>query len=793
MTTVSQAGGGASTRAVQRGAVFPLTKFHRPDPRSEHVRRQALLDAIDRSGARVVVVDAPAGFGKSTLLAQWADRASARADGAGPRRVAWVSLDPEDAGDRLWAAVLAALRPLVGDALDPALEAAASPDADLRDDVLVPVLDALETAEPLALVLDDLHLAVDDPRTRSSLDWVLGRLPRPHAVLIATRRDPGLDALRRLRMHGELLDVRTQDLRFGGDETGRFLRDGLGLELAADDVAALDDRVEGWPAALYLAALRLRTGDSVEEVMARMRERDEELFGDLADEVLRSWPAAERRLVRDTAVLDRFTVDLCVRLLGDDPEARGAFRSLTRTSLLLTPLDGTRTWFRSHHLLREVLRGRLLSEDPAYARELHVRAGEWFETEGGESELDEAMRHYLEAREWDRAAELLACHSIRFVQSGALGGRAREWVDRFPAEVVRADPRLCFVTALLRALDGDREGRDDWLQRGRRGGWAGPMPDGTASYDLAAEWATALVCFDDLGTASAAAERALGRLPAGAPVRAAVEALAAWHAHLAGDPERAEELARAARDARAELPDAGLSLVDHLPQAVLALQAADRGDLEGAERLAAAAVLARDDGPLRRAPHALPVACARARASTLAGRPADAAATCRAALELVRGWNDSSLMVPAVLLELARAHAALGDATGTRSAVARARRLLGRARDAGVLPNQLAAVLTEIGDPADGAPPAVPEELSAREVGVLRALSGSGSLRELADSLFISRNTIKTHTRSLYAKLGVASREEAVARGRALGLIGTPTGADRADGPATPQDPRSRP
>ncbi|MEV4422100.1 AAA family ATPase, partial [Patulibacter sp. NPDC049589] len=403
MTTASQTGSGPPS-PVLRGAVFPQTKFHRPEVRSEHVERGALLDAIDRSGARVVLVDAPAGFGKSTLLAQWADRAVAGADGdrSGPHRVAWVSLDPDDAGVRLWSAVLAALHPLVGEALDPALEAAESADADLRDDVLVTVLDALENAEPLALVLDDLHLVLDDERARDSLDWVLGRLPRAHAVLIASRRDPGLESLRRMRIHGELLDVRTEDLRFGADEAARFLRDGLGLELGADEVAALDGRIEGWPAALYLAALRLRMGDSVERVMERLHERDEELFGDLADEVLRAWPPAERRFVRETAVLNRFTVDLCVRLLGDDEETRGAFRTLTRTSLLLTPLDGTRTWFRSHHLMRDVLRSRLLTEDPARARELHVLAGEWFETEGGESELYEAMHHYLEAREWDR-------------------------------------------------------------------------------------------------------------------------------------------------------------------------------------------------------------------------------------------------------------------------------------------------------------------------------------------------------------------------------------------------------
>ncbi|MEV4423749.1 LuxR C-terminal-related transcriptional regulator, partial [Patulibacter sp. NPDC049589] len=306
-----------------------------------------------------------------------------------------------------------------------------------------------------------------------------------------------------------------------------------------------------------------------------------------------------------------------------------------------------------------------------------------------------------------------------------------------------------------------------------------------------------LVCFDDVGAASAAADRALAVLPAGAPVRSAVEALAAWHAHVAGRDADATALAERARAGHVQLPAAGLPLVDYLPQAVLALQAAERGELEAAERLVASAVAARDDGPLRRAPHALPVACAQARVATLAGRTDDAVAICHAALELVRGWRDSSLMIPAVLLELARAQAAASDLDGARSAAERALRRLDGARDAGGLPVALERVLVGVGGARGAGLAGVPgvEELSAREVGVLRALSGTGSLRELADSLYISRNTIKTHTRSLYAKLGVASREEAVLRGRALGLLpGASRGSGRSSEDLNHQDPgRERP
>lgn len=411
-----------------------------------------------------------------------------------------------------------------------------------------------------------------------------------------------------------------------------------------------------------------------------------------------------------------------------------------------------------------MLRNRLYAQDPVCARRLHACAGSWFETEGGESELFEAMRHYLAARDWELAAELLSCHSIRFVQSGALGGRAREWLARFPAAVVQADARLCHVSALLAALDGDRERRDGWLATGERAGWEGPMPDGTASYEMASGCLAAMLCFDDLGGAVHAAQAPLAALPLRAPMRTAVETMTAWHLHLLGDDDAAELLARRALAEQAHLPSAGLPLVAYLPRAVLSLAALRRGQPDQARALLREAVRQRDDGPLRSSPHTLPVVYAQARLQTHTGRPGDAIATCRAGLELARGWRDSSLMVPAVLLEQARAHAALADAHGAAAAAAAARARLAGARDAGALADALEAV-------APASEPGGLQALSSREVEVLRALSRPGSLRQLADELFVSRNTVKTHTRALYAKLGVGSRDEAVARGRQAGLL----------------------
>jgi LuxR family maltose regulon positive regulatory protein len=262
-------------------------------------------------------------------------------------------------------------------------------------------------------------------------------------------------------------------------------------------------------------------------------------------------------------------------------------------------------------------------------------------------------------------------------------------------------------------------------------------------------------------------------------MRAAVQALSAWHAHLLGDRPLAERLAGEAIAGHPLLPAATLPLVAYLPAAVLALCACERGELELAERLSAEAVRARDSGPLRGAPHSLPVTCALARVLTLRGQADAAVARCMAGLELAREWRDSSLMVPAALLELARAQLARGDhEAAARVARAGSARLAG-AHDAGTLAGELATLEASAGAAPSPEPPARDlrdvdgvDPLSPREIEVLRALAGSGSLREVADQLYISRNTIKTHTRALYAKLGVGTREEALRRGDELRLLG---------------------
>ncbi len=362
------------------------TKLHVPRLRRGLVARPRLLERVGLGvDSKVTLVSAPAGFGKSTLLTEWL--AGAPADG---RSVAWLSLDAADSdAATFWRYVVTALQNTLDGVGSRALELiTSSPPA--TDLVLTTLVNEL-AAWPgdVWLVLDDYHL-VDGPEVGQGMTFLLTHLP-PHVhVVLSTRADPDLP-LARWRVRGELVEIRAADLRFTLDEAAQYLNDVTGLHLAAGDVEALEGRTEGWIAALQLAALSLRDRADVGGFIAQFAGTDRYLVDYLVEEVLAQQDDRVREFLLRSAVLDRLTGPLCDAVVGIE-DGREMLTTLERANLFLVPLDDQRQWFRYHHLFADVLRARLLAEQPDLVPVLHQRASLWYEAH---DVADEAIRHAL--------------------------------------------------------------------------------------------------------------------------------------------------------------------------------------------------------------------------------------------------------------------------------------------------------------------------------------------------------------------------------------------------------------
>jgi LuxR family maltose regulon positive regulatory protein len=333
------------------------TKLYPPKLRRSLVARPGLSGRLRRGvESRLTLISAPAGFGKTTLLAEWL--AVTRTE----RSVAWLSLEESDRQPAsYWTYLITALQAVVpgvgGSALE-FLESAQPP----IENVLATVLNELSAVpDDLYLVLDDYHL-VDGPELQAGMTFLLEHLPPQVHLVISTREDPALP-LARLRARGELVEVRAADLRFTLDEAAAYLNEVMGLALTARDVAALEGRTEGWIAALQLAALSLRGRDDVAGFIADFAGDDRYIVDYLAEEVLQRQPEHVHQFLLQTSILDRLSGPLCDAVTGQHG-GKAMLESLDRANLFVVPLDDSRRWYRYHHLFADVLHTHLLDDQP---------------------------------------------------------------------------------------------------------------------------------------------------------------------------------------------------------------------------------------------------------------------------------------------------------------------------------------------------------------------------------------------------------------------------------------------
>ncbi len=431
------------------------SKLHVPRRRSDLVARPRLSQRLRRAAeSPLTLVSAPAGFGKTTLLAEWV--AAAPTVGA---LAAWVSLDERDNDPALfWAYVVAALQAVVAGEVGAGVLALLQPPQPPVDVVLGSLVNDLHAVvDDVVLVLDDYHV-IEARDVQQGMVFLLDNLP-PHVhLVIAGRADPELP-LARLRARGDLVEIRAADLRFTPDESAAYLNGSMGLALTSRNVEALESRTEGWIAALQLAALSLEGRDDLDGFISGFAGDDRYIVDYLTEEVLQRQPEDVHHFLLETSILDRLSGPLCDMVTGrGDGKARLA--ALDRGNLFLVPLDDRRRWYRYHHLFAEVLQAHLLDEQPDDVADLHRRASAWFEQH---DEPSEAIRHALAAGDYERAASLmeLALPALRRSRREPV---IRGWLTALPEEVVRVRPvlRLGFVGALASA--GEFEGVEGQLK-----------------------------------------------------------------------------------------------------------------------------------------------------------------------------------------------------------------------------------------------------------------------------------------------------------------------------------------
>jgi len=412
-------------------------------------------------------VSAPPGFGKTTLLAAWLGETSGE-----DRCVAWLSLDPSDSEpSSFWTYVVTALQTAVPGVGSHALELIASSPLPI-DLVLTTLLNELAAAPgEVWLVLDDYHL-VDSHDVRNGMTLLLEHLPPNVHVMLSTRADPDLP-LARWRVRGELVEIRAADLRFTSEETATYLSKAIGLHLAAEDIVALEERTEGWIAALQLAALSIEGREDVSSFIARFAGNDRYIVDYLVEEVLAHQPEPVREFLLHTAVLDRLTGPLCDALTGRD-DGSHTLTTLQRANLFLVSLDDQRQWYRYHHLFAEVLQARLLAEQPDLVPLLHQRASSWYEAHDS---AEEAVRHALAARDFDHAAYLmeLAVPAIRRHRQEAM---LLGWLKALPEESVRRSPVLNVFFGYMLMVTGDLDAFEPRLDDAERE--LAAVPEGSA-------------------------------------------------------------------------------------------------------------------------------------------------------------------------------------------------------------------------------------------------------------------------------------------------------------------------
>lgn len=736
--TASDQGGGKAP-LLQTASPLLLTKLRPPTARRQWVVRERLLERLRAEpGVRLTALVAPAGSGKTTLLSTWLEIEAAR------RPVGWVSLDERDNDPLvLWSHVFESLRQAC-----PGLETCRSPDrvgtTRIIDTFLPDLVNWLTEQDDAALVLDDFH-RLSGP-SRDSVAWLVEHAPPSFQLVISTRTEPALP-LAALRAHGELLEVRAQELGFNSAEADVFLNDRLELGLEREEVDELVKRTEGWPAGLYLAALSLRGAEDRRALVNRFGGTSRHVVDFLVDEVLEAHDPGMQNLMLRCSVLERLSGPLCDAVL-EQAGSSEQLRELARTNLFLLPLDDDGIWYRFHHLFSRLLRVELERRENGLAATLHTRAHTWYRDHGS---TDEAIEHAIGAGSYAAAGDLISATWLRYVNAGR-GASVLGWLDRFPARVLESTAALMQVKAWVLSMLARR---DDALEtRAALERMDGSDEAFMATLRACFQWgdvrsgyensvlATELQPQQDPFWAAACWSRGMGHFYRGEFVEADP-----WFAEAAGLAPKVEMWVIAAS-----------------ALAYQSLIAGEQRDLDQQRQFAEQAMQLARERRLEESAGEIAVALGESLAAR--GEFEEARRLCEKGVAMLRAHGQPLTFAYALIRQVPVLRA-LGESKAAETAFAEARATVGSCSDPGMLEDRLAALER----PPRRRSANGNGELSHRELTVLRALTGPLSERDIARELYLSHNTVHFHTKSLYRKLGVSSRSEAIRRARELSVL----------------------
>ena len=728
-------------------------QFAAPSLHLSLLARPHLMDLFDSSETPTVLVQAPAGFGKTTAIRQWAED-----DG---RPVAWLTLSAREDDPVSMTRSLVCIVDQVAPEAD-ALDAVSGPGPVLVDSVLPLVESALaEPPEPFVIVVDDLD-TVTDRSTLGLLERLIDCVSPGSQIVLASRSLPAIGVARRT-LEGSLTEIGMDELALTDDEVSAMLElSRPGLAPALHDLVI--SRVEGWPLGVQLAALALRNEESWESVHRALSGTGQLLSEYFREEVLDGVDPEDMDFLLRTSVLDSLSGESCDFLLDRSGSAQRLDRLVSTAHTLVTALHDS-GHYRYHALFREMLLNQAQQSIPDDLTQLRLRAVDWYSSRG---EHSAALEKAIGTGDPEVVLDTLLAESVQLILEGR-PQTLRRWLDQLPdRHSYREDIRLALCEGWLALMQGQRRDLENWLGVAEDCGHDGPLADGSENARVAIEALRMVGSLGDSNSTLRSAEVLLAAGPGGSPFWSAAQILAAVSRYVMGLSDDVAETMQ-----QAEFHTRGSPAPHAVALSHLAWNALREGHLREGRAMAREALREVEEAAMDRFSMVSIVFCVASYEAALSGDTEGSRSYSGRALELMestRGVTDRGQGH----LRLILAEAALSRRDDARELLLDASRHLGRDPDAVILHEWSDELHQRIEARASQRPVV---ELTPAEERVLQKLPSHLSLAEIGDQLFISRNTVKSHTLSIYRKLTVAGRSEAVEQALLLGLLDGPAEA----------------